>query len=117
MDSAAIQSAGAVGATQVNPTEPSARAGRAAGTGKVAATPAASLDAIPSSPPPEVLEQMAQAQRTYERLTAHGRSLDFGRDSAGRPTVEIRDRTGQLVRTLSLPEVLDLAAGATLEQR
>ena len=38
------------------------------------------LDAIPSSPPAEVLEQMAGAAQVYERLSAQGRELRFARD-------------------------------------
>lgn len=114
IDSAAIPGAGAVGAAQVNASEPTARAARVPGAQEAtaASSPAASLDAIPSSPPPEVVEQMARAQHTYEQLAAEGRSLHFGHDSAGRTTVEMRDHDGQLVRTLSLGEALDLASGA-----
>ncbi len=113
---AAVPGAGVVGATQVNPSEPVARGERAepvrpASPGEAAA----SVDAVPSAPPPEVLEQMAQAQRTYEQLAAQGRSLHFAEDSSGRASVELRDRDGQLLRTLSLAEALDLAAGAPLE--
>lgn len=117
IDTAAIPGAGAVGAAQVNASEPTARSRRAetaAGTRGV--SPAASVDAIPSGPPPEVREQMAQARRTYEELAEQGRSLHFGHDDAGRTTVEMRDSDGALVRTLSLAEVVDLASGKSPEQ-
>jgi hypothetical protein len=118
IDTAAVPGAGAVGAAQVNPSEPPARATRAKGAGAARATPpAAAVETIPSEPPPEVLEQMAQAQRTYEQLAAQGRSLHFGHDDAGRTTVEMRDSNGALVRKLSLSEALDLATGRTTEQR
>ncbi len=114
IESAAIPGAGAVGAAQVNRSEPTARGARvsAAQEAPASSSPAASLDAIPSSPPPEVIEQMARAQHTYEALAAQGRSLHFGQDSAGRTIVELRDHDGQLVRTLSLGEAVDLASGA-----
>jgi hypothetical protein len=118
MDSAAIQGSGAVGAAQLNPTDRPARSARAAGPQKPsAASPAASLDAMPSSPPPEVLEQMAHAQRTFEQLAAQGHSVQFGHDSAGRAAVEVRDGDGRLVQSMSLAEAVDLAAGAAPQQR
>ena len=116
IDSPAIPGAGSVGAAPpVDPSDPAARGartrtGNAAGTTSV--TPAASLDAIPSSPPPEVLEQMAQAHQIYEQLAADGKSLHFDHDESGPATVELRDSNGTSLRTLSLAEALDLAAGA-----
>jgi hypothetical protein len=74
------------------------------------------LDAIPSSPPPEVLEQMAGAARIYERLSAQGRELRFAREpSSGRTTIEVRDRRGNFLQRLSPAQALDVAAGAPLE--
>jgi hypothetical protein len=117
IDTAAVPGAGAAGAAQVNASEPTARARRAEGAaGTRGVPPAASVDAIPSGPPPEVREQMAQAQRAYEQLADQGRSLHFGHDDAGRTTVEMRDSEGALVRTLTLSEVVDLASGRTAEQ-
>jgi hypothetical protein len=74
------------------------------------------LDAIPSSPPPEVLDQMASAARTYERLSAQGRELHFAREqSGGRMTIEVRDRSGNVLQQLSPSQALEVAAGAPLE--
>jgi|SRR5580704_4323713 hypothetical protein len=74
------------------------------------------LDAIPSSPPPEVLEQMAGAARIYEQLSAQGRELRFAREaSSGRTTIEVRDRRGNFLQRLSPAQALDVAAGAPLE--
>ena len=115
IDTAAIPGAGAVGAAKVDPSEATARAERAPAVS--GAAPAASVDAIPSGPPADVRAQMAQAQRAYERLAAQGRSLHFGYDESGRTTVELRDRDGALLRTLSLSDVVDLASGETAEER
>jgi hypothetical protein len=119
IDSPAVPGAGSVGAAPVNPSDPAARTGRTRAPGNAAGgvpvAPAASVDAIPSSPPPEVLEQMAQAHRVYEQLAADGKSLHFGHDQAGRATVEMRDSSGAPLRTLSLSEALDLAAGESPE--
>jgi hypothetical protein len=113
IDSTAIP--GAVGAAQVNPSAPPAAATRAPAAQKADASAGATLDAIPASPPPEVLEQMARAQHTYERLARQGLSPRFAQDSGGRTTVELRDDRGQLLQTLSLAEALDLAAGGSSE--
>jgi hypothetical protein len=75
-----------------------------------------SFEAIPSSPPAEVLEQMAGAAEVYERLSAQGRELRFARDeTSGRTTIEVRDRRGNMLKRLSPSEALDVAAGAPLE--
>jgi hypothetical protein len=68
------------------------------------------------SPPAEVLDQMAQAALTYERLTAQGRELRFVRDEvSGRGAFEVHDRDGSLLKRLSLDEACDIAAGAPLD--
>jgi hypothetical protein len=73
-------------------------------------------DTIPSSPPPEVLDQMASAAQTHEALSAQGRELRFSRDEqSGRTRIEVRDRSGNVLRTLSPAEALAVAAGAPLE--
>jgi hypothetical protein len=74
------------------------------------------LDAIPSSPPPEILDQMASAAQTYERLSSQGRELRFAREEpSGRMTIEVRDRRGNVLRRLSPAQALEVAAGAPLE--
>jgi hypothetical protein len=81
-----------------------------------ALAPTASLDTVPASPPPEVLEQMASAARTHEALRAQGRELRFARDEqSGRTRIEVRDRAGNVLRTLSPAQALEVAAGAPLE--
>jgi hypothetical protein len=82
----------------------------------VAMKPSVSLDAIPSSPPPEVLAQMASAARVYDQLSSQGRELRFARDQdSGRTTIEVRDREGNVLKRLSPAQALDVAAGAPLE--
>ncbi len=82
----------------------------------VAMKPSVSLDAIPSSPPPEVLAQMAGAARVYDQLSSQGRELRFARDEdSGRTTIEVRDRSGNVLKRLSPSQALDVAAGAPLE--
>jgi hypothetical protein len=70
-----------------------------------------SLETIPSSPPPEVLAQIALAAQTYDGLSARGYDLRFAHDPAsGRTNIEVRDDSGALLRTLSPAEAVDLAA-------
>ncbi len=91
-------------------------AGPQATRGPAAAAPAVSLDAIPSSPPAEVIDQMTDAAQIYERLSSQGRELRFARDEAsGRTTIEVRDRRGNVLKQLSPAQALDVAAGAPLE--
>jgi hypothetical protein len=82
----------------------------------VAAQSSVSLQTLPSSPPPEVLEQMADAAQRYDELSSQGRELRFARDSeSGRTRIEVRDRAGHLVKTLSPAQALDVAAGGPLD--
>jgi hypothetical protein len=74
------------------------------------------LDTVPASPPQEVLDQMASAARTHEALSAQGRELRFSRDEqSGRTRIEVRDRGGNVLRTLSPAQALEVAAGAPVE--
>jgi hypothetical protein len=100
-------------ATVGAPTAPAPSLG-AAGPATVA--PAVSLDTLPSSPPQEVLDQMASAAQTYEALSAQGRELRFSRDEqSGRTRIEVRDRGGNVLKTISPAQALAVAAGAPLE--
>ncbi len=81
-----------------------------------AAQSSVSLQTLPSSPPPEVLDQMADAAQRYDELTSQGRELRFARDpESGRTRIEVRDRAGHLVKMLSPAQALDVAAGGPLD--
>jgi hypothetical protein len=74
------------------------------------------VDATRGGPPPEVLDQIAAAGAIVERLRASGHRLRFTAESPdGRTTIEIHDREGNAVRTLSTAEALEMAAGNPLE--
>ncbi|MGH2854403.1 MAG: hypothetical protein ACRDLF_09475 [Solirubrobacteraceae bacterium] len=95
------------------PTPLAASSGTA---GPAAVAPTVSLDTLPSSPPREVLDQMASAAQTHAALSAQGRELRFSRDTqSGRTRIEVRDRAGNVLRTLSPAQALEVAAGAPLE--
>jgi hypothetical protein len=75
-----------------------------------------SFDTFPSTPPQAVLDEMAGAARVHDALHAQGRELRFARDeTSGRVAVEVRDAGGSVLRTLSLAQALDVAAGKPLE--
>jgi hypothetical protein len=77
---------------------------------------AVSLQTVPSGPPPEVLDQMASAAQRHAELSAQGRELRFSRDAqSGRTTIEVRDRQGHVLKTISPAQALAIAAGAPLE--
>jgi hypothetical protein len=86
----------------------------AAGPATVAA--AVSLDTLPTSPPQEMLDQMASAMQIHDQLSSQGRELRFARDAqSGRTRIEVRDRGGNVLRTISPAQALEVAAGAPLE--
>lgn len=57
------------------------------------------------TPPPEVLDQIAEAARVYEELDALGLQVRFGLGTGSSP--ELRDRDGDMVRPLTAREVVD----------
>jgi hypothetical protein len=78
--------------------------------------PSVSLQTFPSRPPQEVLDEMASAARVHDALRAQGRELHFAHDpQSGRMTVQVRDSGGQVLRTISPSEALEVAAGKPLE--
>ncbi len=73
------------------------------------------LAASRGGPPLEVLDQIAAAGRIEEQLRASGHQLRFSPAAPGERTrIEIHDREGNAVRTLSTAEALELAAGKPL---
>jgi hypothetical protein len=63
-----------------------------------------------------VLEEMASAAQTYEALCSQGRELRFAREEqSGRTRIEVRDRAGNVLKTLTHAQALALAAGTPLE--
>jgi len=74
------------------------------------------LAASRGGPPPQVLDQIAAAGTIAERLRASGYQLRFtDAERGGHTRIEIHDRDGHAVRTLSTAEALDMAAGKPLE--
>jgi hypothetical protein len=108
------------GPAAARPVRPS-DAARSSAALQGAGTPFASelavaLDTVPASPPQEVLDQMASAAQNHETLRTQGRELRFSRDEqSGRTRIEVRDRGGNVLRTLSPAQALEVAAGAPVE--
>jgi hypothetical protein len=75
----------------------------------------ARTDDIPASPPPEVLDAIADAAAAYDRLEASGRRMHFDLDAATRRlTLELIDADGNRLRRLTGAQVLELADGKPL---
>ncbi|MBX5470335.1 MAG: flagellar protein FlaG [Thermoleophilaceae bacterium] len=97
----------AVGAVEVD--HPTPRVNRTQGD-------AVQLDAIPASPPPEVLQQVDAAAEAVERLRRQGRELRFHVDPEhGRVQIEVRDLEGHVIRRIPPSKALDIATGGSLE--
>jgi uncharacterized FlaG/YvyC family protein len=107
--------------SDVRATQGDMRATRSDGVARrtsAAASAAApvSLQTFPSSPPQQVLDEMASAARMHDALRAQGRELHFAHDpQSGRMTVQVRDSGGRVLRTISPSEALEVAAGKPLE--
>ncbi len=71
---------------------------------------------IRSTPPQEVLEQMARADAIHETLRERGYSVGFNLSADGaRLRIELRDRSGALLQSLSADQAVELAAGGVPE--
>jgi flagellar protein FlaG len=78
--------------------------------------PAVTVDALPSRPPLEVLQEMEAAARRYDELRSQQRELHFRHDAnANRVVVEVRDLDGNVLRTIPPSKALDVIAGGPLD--
>jgi hypothetical protein len=99
-------------ASAVTPAEP-ARAPQAA---PPAADGSVTVDTMPSTPPPEVLDAIGEAARAYDRLTANGVQLHFHVDEqTGKVGVHVYDMQGTVLGSLAPSQVLDIATSGTLD--
>ena len=110
--------------SSVDPTrsarvEPQRAGARAAAPGggfadALAATASARVDAIPASPPPEVIDEMLAAQRAIDEMHAYGRTLHFAMD-AGRVRIEVHDLDGNVLKEIPPSRALEIAGGRAVE--
>jgi len=76
---------------------------------------ALSVEAHRNEPPPEVLDEIVVASRIGEQLREAGHELRFFPSSeGGRVRIEVHDRDGNTLGTVSPAAALELAAGSPL---
>jgi beta-lactamase class A len=107
-----------VRAAHIASQRPSAPASGAAGAGFADALRAqaasARVDAIPASPPREVMDEVLAAQRAIEDMHARGRQLHFEIDS-GRVKILLQDLDGNVVKEIAPSHALEIAGGRAAE--
>jgi hypothetical protein len=69
-----------------------------------------SVDAIPTAPPPEVMDEVLAAQKAIEDMHARGRQLHFEMD-AGRVKILLQDLDGNTLREIPASHALEVAGG------
>jgi hypothetical protein len=69
---------------------------------------------IPASPPPDVRAEVAAAAERAADLWNDDRELNFRTDDSGRIVIEVRDRAGNVLRTIPPSRALAVMAGASL---
>jgi len=78
---------------------------------------ALAIDASRTGPPRQVLDEIAAAGRTHDRLRESGYQVRFlAAAPGGRPTIELHDGAGDVARTLSAGEAMEIAGGRPLEE-
>jgi uncharacterized protein YlxW (UPF0749 family) len=110
----------ALNISSVHDVTPTTSSQPARATAKTAAAQSASesvtVDTMPSSPPPEVLDAIGAAARAYDRLTANGVQLHFQVDGeTGKVAVHVYDTQGSVLGSLAPSQVLDLATSGAFE--
>ena len=72
------------------------------------------VDAIPASPPPEVIDEMLAAQRAIDDMHARGRTLHFAMDGP-RVRIEVHDLDGNVLKQIPPSRALEVATGRAVE--
>ena len=102
-------------AGHIAPERPAARAADDAGfAGALQASAAAHVDAIPASPPREVMDEVLAAQRAIEDMHARGRTLHFEMDS-GRVKILLQDLDGNVLKEIPASKALEISTGRAVE--
>ena len=74
------------------------------------------VDAIPATPPDDVLDAIGVAANAYQQLAASGRQLHFELDqSSGKVVVELHDGNGRVLSSISPSKALEVASGGSLD--
>ena len=101
----------------VGRTPPPSRTPAPNGTGAEFRLPdAARVDTLPTSLPPDALEQVQTAARVVEELRSMGRELHFEppTEPHGRVVIQVRDLHGNVIRTVPPAEALEIAGGFSI---
>jgi hypothetical protein len=73
------------------------------------------VDTMPASPPPEVLDAIDVAARAADRLQQSGRRLQFTVDPpTGKVAVQVTDHSGNVLGALTGAQALAVASGLPL---
>jgi hypothetical protein len=101
---------------QIAPQREPARAAGAGGgfAEALRASTADRVDAIPASPPREVIDEMKAAQRAIEEMHARGRQLHFAMEGS-RVRIEVQDLEGNVLKEIPPSRALEIASGTAVE--
>jgi hypothetical protein len=100
---------------RIAPERPAARGtGDAGFADALKAQADAHVDAIPASPPAEVMDEVFAAQRAIEDMHARGRTLHFEMDS-GRVKILLQDLDGNVLRQIPASKALEISTGRAVE--
>jgi flagellar protein FlaG len=94
------------------PAAPAAGAGR--GFAEALRASGDRVDAIPASPPPEVVAEMLAAQRAIDEMHARGRTLHFAMDGS-RVRIEVQDLEGNVIKEIPPSRALEVSTGRAVE--
>ena len=104
-----------VRAAHIAPQPPAAPvAGRDGGFAEALKRTDDRVDAIPASPPREVIDEMLAAQRAIDEMHARGRTLHFEMDGP-RVRIEVHDLDGNLLKEIPPSRALEVATGRAVE--
>jgi flagellar protein FlaG len=82
---------------------------------QVQAQRAAASSHIPVTPPPDVVVEVHRAAARAAELAENNRELHFEKDpNSGRIVVQVRDLSGNVLRTIPPSSALDVMSGAGL---
>ena len=82
---------------------------------QVQAERAVATSHIPASPPPDVVVEIHRAAARAQELHKANRELHFEKDpNSGRIVVQVRDLSGNVLRTIPPSKALDVMSGAGL---
>jgi uncharacterized FlaG/YvyC family protein len=91
------------------------RTSRAQAAAPAQAVAAVTVDTLPASPPPHVLEEMYDASKVVDTLREQARELHFETTGNGRVVVTVRDLDGNVIRTIPPAKAIEVAAGGPLD--